>query len=404
MPDATFYYSDEDFCTNGVDPTPYIASIGGVFSAISTGLEIDPATGVIDLSETTPGMHTVQYAFDGVCPNIYLNTITINIPPSSAWTAPAPMCSNNGTIDPANWLDPDAMGNGTWSGQGIANNSFDPSGLSGAVPITYTVSANGCSSSTINDVHILPTPIANAGTDAAVCGNQHQLNATGAGVWTVPSEISLDQPASPLASITSSTFDHYTLIWTVENNGCTDHDTVVISFLDPGIGMFADAGPDQRLSIHGNTNVTGSTLPGASVQWQLIEGSGTVIEPNELQTAIHGLGIGKNMIMLSATLNQCAAATDTITIIVDELFIPQAFSPNYDGMNDRFEITAIEAYPNNELQVFNRWGQEVYSAEGYNNEWGGHSRNGNELPDDTYFYVLNLGEGTTYNGFVIIKR
>ena len=62
------------------------------------------------------------------------------------------------------------------------------------------------------------------------------------------------------------------------------------------------------------------------------------------------------------------------------------------------------AYRVDELIVFNRWGQEVYSSKGYTNKWNGTGRSGQPLVDDTYFYVLNLTADRTYNGFVIIKR
>ena len=91
-------------------------------------------------------------------------------------------------------------------------------------------------------------------------------------------------------------------------------------------------------------------------------------------------------------------------IHVNDLFIPQGFSPNGDGVNDRWEVTGIAAFPGNTLKVFNRWGQLVFESYGYENEWDGRAMFGRDLPDATYFYVLNLTSDRTYNGHVILKR
>ncbi|WP_275315164.1 PKD domain-containing protein [Tenacibaculum bernardetii] len=82
------------------------------------------------------------------------------------------------------------------------------------------------------------------------------------------------------------------------------------------------------------------------------------------------------------------------------LTIHNKFSPNGNGNNDVFYIDCIQNYPNNKLEIFNRWGNVVYSKLGYDNTFGGIS-NGRaviskdkELPAGTYYYVLDLGDGT----------
>ena len=97
-------------------------------------------------------------------------------------------------------------------------------------------------------------------------------------------------------------------------------------------------------------------------------------------------------------------ASDPLVIIVNDRFMPPGYSPNGDGVNDQFRITGIRAFPNNDRKIFNRWGQQVFARKGYENDWEGRSDNGGMLPDDTYFYVVNLTPERTYNGFVIIKR
>ncbi|MGK0389847.1 MAG: gliding motility-associated-like protein, partial [Maribacter sp.] len=106
--------------------------------------------------------------------------------------------------------------------------------------------------------------------------------------------------------------------------------------------------------------------------------------------------------------NACDTATVFIYIQCTDLTIFNGFSPNNDGVNDVFYIDGIEDFPNNRLCVYNRWGNKVYDKKGYNNEWFG-TWTGNDLPDGTYFYVLDLGaenEGkpTIYNGYIQIHR
>ncbi|MCP4313067.1 MAG: DUF2341 domain-containing protein [Bacteroidetes bacterium] len=91
------------------------------------------------------------------------------------------------------------------------------------------------------------------------------------------------------------------------------------------------------------------------------------------------------------------------------LVIPEAFSPNEDGFNDRFEILGLEQYPDNVLQVYNVFGIEVYTMTNYDNSWDGTSsanmNAGKKLPTGTYYYVMYLENGATIiRGFVYIRR
>ncbi|MFD2100614.1 gliding motility-associated C-terminal domain-containing protein [Flagellimonas iocasae] len=96
------------------------------------------------------------------------------------------------------------------------------------------------------------------------------------------------------------------------------------------------------------------------------------------------------------------AANDSAEAFVQPtcLVVYNEFSPNGDGVNDFFTIDCISRYPGNELQVYNRWGTVVYQKRGYNNDWDG-TPNGraivqkeDQLPVGTYYYVLDLGDGS----------
>ena len=108
----------------------------------------------------------------------------------------------------------------------------------------------------------------------------------------------------------------------------------------------------------------------------------------------------------------CDRATLTISTNADgtDPTVYNVFTPNGDGRNDCFVFDILNLrggdFPNNELIVFNRWGDVIYEAAPYNNDWKGTSNDGGELPEGTYYYILRLdvGEGEIIRGDVTILR
>ncbi|MDA9563147.1 gliding motility-associated C-terminal domain-containing protein [Flavobacteriales bacterium] len=92
------------------------------------------------------------------------------------------------------------------------------------------------------------------------------------------------------------------------------------------------------------------------------------------------------------------------------LEVPEGFSPNGDNQNDYFEIIGLENYPNNSIIIFNRWGNKVFVASPYDNNWQGTneygiSYGGEELPEGTYFYLLKLTPiDKGIHGYIYITR
>jgi gliding motility-associated-like protein len=90
-----------------------------------------------------------------------------------------------------------------------------------------------------------------------------------------------------------------------------------------------------------------------------------------------------------------------------DVFIPEGFSPNGDGINDLFVIKKPVAL-DLRLEIYNRNGGLVYSKENYKNDWNGASnlianpKNG--LPDGTYFYVVKMTDGREFSRFMTISR
>ncbi|HET6244441.1 MAG: gliding motility-associated C-terminal domain-containing protein [Bacteroidetes bacterium] len=89
-------------------------------------------------------------------------------------------------------------------------------------------------------------------------------------------------------------------------------------------------------------------------------------------------------------------AQDKVTVFVlPRIVIPNAFTPNGDGVNDVWQIHFINYYPDCVIDIYNRWGQKVFRSKGYeqNEEWDGSSL-GVELPASTYFYTIDLNAKT----------
>ena len=104
--------------------------------------------------------------------------------------------------------------------------------------------------------------------------------------------------------------------------------------------------------------------------------------------------------------NSASASTTPIC-----LTIYNEFSPNGDGVNETFRIDCIDQYPNNTLEIVNRWGNKVYTKKGYDNSWDGTSNGratinaSRKLPVGTYYYVLDLGDGSApKKGWLYINR
>ena len=83
--------------------------------------------------------------------------------------------------------------------------------------------------------------------------------------------------------------------------------------------------------------------------------------------------------------------------------IPGGLSPNGDGNNDSWDIQGLVDYPDASVTVFDRWGQKVYSGTSQDPSWDG-TTNGRECPTADYYYVIDLGNGQTYNGVVTLKK
>jgi gliding motility-associated-like protein len=94
---------------------------------------------------------------------------------------------------------------------------------------------------------------------------------------------------------------------------------------------------------------------------------------------------------ITVTTEQGCAVEGEVTVTVIDLTIPNGFTPNNDGANDTWEIAGIKEYPNCTVEIFNRWGNVIYSNKGYETPWDG-KWNGESVPVGAYYYHIYLRE------------
>jgi gliding motility-associated-like protein len=149
----------------------------------------------------------------------------------------------------------------------------------------------------------------------------------------------------------------------------------------------ANAGPDKTI-IQGRSVVLEGSATGQSLNYfwlpPLYMDNAQLLQP----TVNPPLDISYTLTVTST--NGCGTATDTMHVFVFKgIFIPTAFSPNGDGLNDTWKIPALAAFPGFELAVFNRFGQRVFENKNAVIPWDGNFK-GVPLPAGAYVYVIDL--------------
>ncbi len=170
-----------------------------------------------------------------------------------------------------------------------------------------------------------------------------------------------------------------------DSKGCVIEDTLDIYVPDP-ITLNVRVIPNSCLDLNDGAIIV--QPKGGHGSWQYDWSNGSTSNP--LSDALSG-----NYFLTVTDLLSCQKDTMVFLPVVPDacIEVPNSFTPNGDGINDQWQIRDIEMYPNAVVKVFNKWGRLVFeSPRGYTRWWDG-TFNGNPLPSDTYYYVLDLGSG-----------
>jgi gliding motility-associated-like protein len=181
-------------------------------------------------------------------------------------------------------------------------------------------------------------------------------------------------------------------------NGCADSLTRTITVnatpvLDAGKRIFVRIGNSVTLS----PKTSGKIL---SYLWTPAIGLSNPRIANPIVTPTDDITY-----RLTVTSTDSCTATDTVALRILKIpIIPNTFTPNNDGVNDVWNIQNLDRYPDCVMEIFNRYGMKMFHSVGYATAWDGRF-NGQEVPVGTYYYVLNLKDGTkNYGGYVTVIR
>jgi gliding motility-associated-like protein len=313
----------------------------------------------------TVGLYTVTVVDTNNCTAIASVLVVAGIQPTSSLMDDYETCANV----PLALALPPFYSSYLWSTG--ATGSRDTLTQSGTYWVRM-VSTSGCTASDTFEVVVHPLPQVDVGQDDTLCIGDTLVLDAGAGytgyTWSTgefSQTITLTQTTTAWVRVQDSFMCE------------AFSDTAVYSFYpDPAIPIIQveENLLHSSFSNYFQWTLNGQTLPGETNQDLLNPqpGSYTVIITNA-----YG----------------CSAESDTVMVVaaVEGDFVSEAISPNGDGMNDFFFVEGIGRYPELNFMVFDRWGNEIYRANPYQNDWYGTGKGGDPLPVGDYFFILEFG-------------
>lgn len=298
---------------------------------------------------------------------------------------------------------------------------------------TWTVTT-ACGISTANTTLALYNSTPEAGDDLVVCSDAPsvQLNATplGAGnlgVWSsLDPAITFSDVNDPRATAFNLSDGQNVLRWTNIGGGCPvlASDSVVVSYsvnpiARPDTASVAFQGEVVIRPLDNDFAPPGSTF---SLLDQPSKGSVEQLDSFTILYRAAPNEVGTDQLSYELCAEGCECSIGTISIEIgedlggsdaDTCSVPNIITPNGDGINDFFVIPCLrlkDNFPNNQVTIYNRYGDEVFKAAPYDDGgdptklWGG-TFNGSELPAGTYFYLVDFGDGSkTKSGWVYLTK
>jgi gliding motility-associated-like protein len=334
----------------------------------------------------------------GTCDATISNTATVAVNPIPTFgnlTATTPICSG---------------GNAVFALSGTAN-----------ATVTYTINS-GANQTVVLDASGNGTVTVNAATtNTTILLSQISLGTCNATISNTGTVI-VNQIVTPTFSFGTSLtgcqgVSAQVLLPTTSNNNITgtwNPSTIDYSILGQTVYTFIpDAG---QCSLNTTLTVTINPTPqftitggcdGEDYVLQIAQQNQDIIDVkwyynNDL------IGQGNSLVItdegvftaVATNANNCESSAD-ITITNSFCSIPKGVSANNDGDNDFFELSNLDV---KKLQIFNRYGMVIYTKNNYTNEWGGQSDTGDQVPDGTYYYVIEQRSGKVKTGWVYLIR
>ncbi|MDA0972574.1 MAG: HYR domain-containing protein [Bacteroidetes bacterium] len=194
------------------------------------------------------------------------------------------------------------------------------------------------------------------------------------------------------------------ITWTATDlSGNTNSCTTMVNITE--IDIIATAGPDAILDFYFDHQLQATLPTGATGTWSSENEALSFSDVNDPQATVTGLALGNNVLTWTVDHGLCGVMEDEVNVLTREFLIPNGFSPNGDNVNDTYVIRGLATLGGVAIQVFDRWGLEVYASDDYDNSWDGVSPMGKTLPTGTYFYIITLKErNEILRGSLELKR
>ena len=258
--------------------------------------------------------------------------------------------------------------------------------------------------------------LSTSSSQSTIClGASSILSASGGAsyTWSPSSSLSSATGSSVSANPTATTI--YTVM-SVNSFGCSKTQTQTLAVSDFNLtvsNLSSQSCINTPISLVATTNPSGtysySWSPNSLLDLDNIYNpqltSSVVANYTYSVTATNSIGCSKMASIYVQVIDCSSIGTGTVTI-VGGIKIYSGVSPNGDNHNDTWIIDGIEGEPNNSIIILNKWGQEVWKTDGYNNidkVWKGTNQSGEALTDGTYYYILTTSIDT-YKGRVELIR
>jgi len=262
-----------------------------------------------------------------------------------------------------------------------------------------------CLNTFTRDITVLATPSLQFNPIPFVCSDAPAFQVTqaqltnglpgGPGVFSGPGISSTGLFTPQLAGVGVHTI-RYTYTGT---NGCSNYKEQTITvYATPPV----NAGPDKVVLEGGQVTLTPALGFNQPVTYLWTPPTG-LADPT---IAFAVASPATDMIYtLTVTTAQGCKNSDMVSVkVLKAPLIPNIFSPNGDGIHDRWDIAFLESYPGCTIDIYNRYGQLIYHSVGYAKPWDG-TVNGKPVPVGTYYYIVNPKNGRQqYSGYVDVIR
>jgi gliding motility-associated-like protein len=354
----------------------------------------------LNLTDTT-WFHTI--AVNGVCANDTGSAakITVNPRPVALFTAPDtcqgnPTVFTNSTSVSAGYIQLYSWDFGD-NNNSVTGNPIYTYADSGTYNVTLVALSNlGCLDTANVSVKVkgLPSVVFTASGPYEFCANDSL-------VLSVPLDTMNTYLWSPtgdtINQIVIDTSGTWSIMVTNSVTGCFNSDSVITVVFPVPV---ANAGADDTLNLGssvtllGTGGITYNWAPAATLDFPTIQ------QPTATPT------VTTTYTLTVSDINGCSD-DDSVTIVVNTditLEINTVITPNGDGFNDVWFIKNVTSFPDNEVTIFNRYGQKVFAMSTYDNSWDG-TFNGQPVPDGTYYYALKFtSTDKEYTGAITVLR